>query len=84
MVKGDKAYLVKAHKGREKTTPLAARKGQTSKQQIAFCSKRIVNMTKQMEAMYLHLLHGPAFGYQKPPNGRYDPNGIIIFIFPLL
>jgi hypothetical protein len=30
----------------------------------------MVNLEKQVEAMCFHLLHEPAFGDQKPPNGE--------------
>jgi hypothetical protein len=70
LVKGGKAYFIKAHKGRERITPLAAKQGQTSKQQATFFSDGMVDMEKQMEAMCFHLLNGPTFGDQKPPNGE--------------
>lgn len=70
LVKGDKVYLVKAHQRRDTISPTLAMQGKTRKQQATLCSKRMVEMTKQMEAMCFNLLHGPTFGDQKSPNGE--------------
>ena len=78
LVKGDKAYHIKAHKGREKIFPLLEKQGQKSKQQVTFYSKRTIDMEKQMAAMCFHVLHGPYFGEQKLPMERYDLNQIFI------
>jgi len=70
VAKGGKAYLVKSHKGRERITPLATKQGQINKQEKTFFNDGMVDMEKQMETMCFHLLIGPAFGDQNPPNGE--------------
>jgi hypothetical protein len=70
LVKGGKAYLVKAHQERESITPLAVKQGQTSRKQATFVNNGMVDMQRQMEALCFCLLNGPTFGDQKPSNGE--------------
>jgi hypothetical protein len=70
LVKGGKAYLIKAHQYRERTTPLAEKQGKTRRKQATFINNGMVDMQRKMEALCFYLLNGLAFGDQKPSNGE--------------
>jgi len=55
---------------RKRITPLAAKQGQINKQEETFFNDGMADMEKQMDAMCFHLLIGPTFGDQNPPNGE--------------
>jgi len=70
LVKGGKAYLIKAHQEREITTPLAMKQRWTSMKQETFVCNGMVYMWRQIEALCLCLLNGLYFGDQNPSNGE--------------
>jgi hypothetical protein len=70
LVKGGKAYLIKSHQERERTTPLVVKQGKTSRKQATFINNGMVDMQRKMEALCFCLLNGPTFGDQNPSNGE--------------
>jgi hypothetical protein len=80
LVKGGKAYLIKAHqeRERERVTPLTVKQGKIRKKQVVLVNNGMVDMVRQMEAMCFDSLMVQFLGNKILQMGMCDPNWIFV------